>query len=143
MLSILNIIKIAHLLAIFRVPKNSAFRYMESIQKHFGHGWFIKQSRRMRKWIVDPFVLRDGGIFLIADRMKRRFLFETQSSYHFINLEVSPLRKLTMSEYSVVVSSKIANKLGDDFSILSGKCFDISFGRSGHEKSMIVFSPYD
>lgn len=112
-------------------------------EDRLAHGWFLKQSKLRKAWLVDPFTLHKENGELVAHRTNKRMLLLTESSYIFENLKLSELRYLTHEEFAAVVSSDLAGDLPDDFTVSKVRCFDVRFGTSDHEKCMTVIGRYN
>ena len=115
---------------------------MNSNGERMGHGWFLKTSKKLNSWLVDPFQLYRSGDLLTAHRKNNRLLLFKERDYILHGLVVSQLRQFTEVEFSAVVSSQIAKDLDDEFTIANAQCFDLEFEQDKTKKRLIVFAKY-
>lgn len=115
---------------------------MNSNGERMGHGWFLKTSKKLNSWLVDPFQLYRAGDLLTAQRTNNRLLLFKERDYILNGLVVSQLRQFTEVEFSAVVSSTIAKDLDDEFTIANAQCFDLEFEQDKTKKRLIVFAKY-
>jgi hypothetical protein len=95
-------------------------------EDRLAHGWFLKQSKLRKAWLVDPFTLHKENGELVAHRTNKRMLLLTESSYIFENLKLSDVPTFSLSlslslSFSLPPSLQMSNATISFMAYVTGK----------------------